>query len=60
MGFRVVDEHTHHIRLDADDIPDVWLHDMVLESMGAVATVDLLDSKQRLEACFLVVMRGGA
>jgi glutamate dehydrogenase len=60
MGFRVVDEHTHHIKLDADDRPDVWLHDMVLESVNAVATVDLLDSKERLEACFLVVMTAGA
>jgi glutamate dehydrogenase len=60
MGFRVVDEHTHHIKLDDDDRPDVWLHDMVLESVGEVATVDLLDAKQRLEACFLVVMTGGA
>lgn len=59
MGFRVVDEQTHHIRLDADNRPDVWLHDMVLEQAGA-AEVDLLDSKQRLEACFLVVMTGGA
>ena len=59
MGFRVVDEQTHHIRLDADDRPDVWLHDMVLERAGA-GEVDLLDSKQRLEACFLVVMTGGA
>ena len=59
MGFRVVDEQTHHIKLDADDRPDVWLHDMVLERAGA-GEVDLLDSKQRLEACFLVVMTGGA
>jgi glutamate dehydrogenase len=60
MGFRVVDEHTHHIKLDPDDRPDVWLHDMVLESVSALATADLLDPKQRLEACFLVVMTGGA
>ena len=59
MGFRVVDEQTHHIKLDADDRPDVWLHDMVLERSGN-GDVDLLDAKQRLEACFLVVMTGGA
>ena len=39
--------------------PDVWLHDMVLERAGS-GDVDLLDAKQRLEACFLVVMTGGA
>lgn len=59
MGFRVVDEQTHHIKLDADNRPDVWLHDMVLERVGN-GDVDLLDAKQRLEACFLVVMTGGA
>ncbi|MBX9778289.1 MAG: NAD-glutamate dehydrogenase, partial [Xanthobacteraceae bacterium] len=59
MGFRVVDEQTHHIRLDADHRPDVWLHDMVLEQ-ASPGEIDLLDSKQRLEACFLVVMTGGA
>jgi len=59
MGFRVVDEQTHHVELDTDVQPDVWLHDMVLERAGA-GVVDLLDSKHRLEACFLVVMTGGA
>ena len=59
MGFKVVDEQTHHIQLDTDADPDVWLHDMVLERAGA-GDVDLLDSKQRLEAAFLVVMTGGA
>ncbi len=59
MGFRVVDEQTHHIRLDADARPDVWLHDMVLERSGT-GEIDLLDSKQRLEACFIVVMTGVA
>ncbi|MGH6770757.1 MAG: NAD-glutamate dehydrogenase [Xanthobacteraceae bacterium] len=59
MGFHVVDEQTHHIKLDPDDMPDVWLHDMVLERATA-GTTDLLDSKQRLEAAFLVVMTGGA
>ena len=59
MGFRVVDEQTHHIRLDADARPDVWLHDMVLERSGT-GEIDLLDSKQRLEAAFLVVMTGVA
>jgi glutamate dehydrogenase len=63
MGFRVVDEQTHHIKLDADERPDVWLHDMVLERAAAAtaaAEVDLVGAKNRLEACFLVVMTGGA
>jgi glutamate dehydrogenase len=59
MGFKVVDEQTHHIKLDPDDEPDVWLHDMVLERAAAGET-DLLDAKNRLEAAFLVVMTGGA
>jgi glutamate dehydrogenase len=59
MGFRVVDEQTHHIKLDADERPDVWLHDMVLER-SASGEVDLLDAKSRLETCFIVVMTGGA
>jgi glutamate dehydrogenase len=59
MGFHVVDEQTHHIQLDTDDHPEVWLHDMVLERSGN-GGVDLLDAKQRLEACFIVVMTGGA
>src|SRR5262245_40014546 len=59
MGFRVVDEQTHHIKLDADQRPDVWLHDMVLER-AINGEVDLLDAKSRLEACFIVVMRGRA
>jgi glutamate dehydrogenase len=59
MGFRVVDEQTHHIELDTDADPDVWLHDMALER-SAPGDIDLIDSKQRLEACFLVVMTGGA
>jgi glutamate dehydrogenase len=59
MGFRVVDEQTHHIRLDADNRPDVWLHDMVLERTGA-GPAGLVEAKDRLEACFRVVMTGGA
>ncbi|MCC6887091.1 MAG: NAD-glutamate dehydrogenase [Hyphomicrobiales bacterium] len=59
MGFKVVDEQTHHIRLDADSRPDVWLHDMVLECPPGIG-VDLAAAKARLEACFLVVMTGGA
>jgi glutamate dehydrogenase len=59
MGFRVVDELTYRIALGNADEADVWFHDMVLERADGGA-VDLADSKQRLEACFLVVMGGGA
>ncbi|HZD19954.1 MAG TPA: NAD-glutamate dehydrogenase domain-containing protein, partial [Burkholderiales bacterium] len=38
---------------------DVWFHDMVLERADGRA-VDLDANKRRLEAAFLVVMRGGA
>ena len=55
MGFRVVDELTY--RIAAPDDREVWLHDMMLERAGGG---DLLDCKQALEACFIVVMSGGA
>ena len=39
--------------------PSVWFHDMLLERAdGGAVDIDAL--KQRLEACFLVVMTGGA
>jgi glutamate dehydrogenase len=53
MGFRVVDERTYHIR--REDAPEVWFHDMELESASG-QPIDLSTLKQRLEACFLVVM----
>jgi glutamate dehydrogenase len=59
MGFRVVDEQTYQVELGDEAEPDVWLHDMVLEGV-AVDAVDLLESTNRLEAAFLVVMTGGA
>jgi glutamate dehydrogenase len=59
MGFRVVDELTYQIAVGKPDEPDVWFHDMVLERADGRA-VDLAEAKQRLEACFLVVMTGGA
>ena len=59
MGFRVVDERTYQIQRNAQDAPEVWLHDMLLERAdGGAVDIDAL--KQRLEACFLVVMTGGA
>jgi glutamate dehydrogenase len=59
MGFRVVDEFTYRIAVGKPDAPDVWFHDMMLERADG-GSVDLADGKQRLEACFLVVMTGGA
>ena len=59
MGFQVVDERTFQIALGGPHEPDVWFHDMLLVRAEGGA-VDLTASKQRLEATFLVVMRGGA
>jgi glutamate dehydrogenase len=59
MGFRVVDERTYHIAPKGDGARDAWFHDMLLERAdgGAIA----LDAdKARLEAAFLMVMRGAA
>jgi len=74
MGFKVVDERTYQIarqvtqgtqqdaqgetQADAREA-DVWFHDMMLERADGRA-VDLHANKRRLEAAFLVVMRGGA
>src|SRR6476660_3564144 len=74
MGFKVVDERTYQIarqvtqgtqqdaqgETQADPREaDVWFHDMVLERADGRA-VDLHANKRRLEAAFLLVMRGGA
>jgi glutamate dehydrogenase len=53
MGFRVVDERTYHIEPQESD--EVWFHDMTLES-ALGQNFDLAALKDRLEACFLVVM----
>ncbi len=53
MGYRVVDERTYHIR--PKDMADVWFHDMTLET-ALGRDFDLATLKERLEACFLVVM----
>jgi glutamate dehydrogenase len=74
IGFKVVDERTYQIarqvtqgaqqdaqgetQADAREA-DVWFHDMMLERADGRA-VDLHANKRRLEAAFLVVMRGGA
>jgi len=57
MGFRVVDERTYHIA--PHDAPDVWFHDMELES-AAGQPIDLSAFEKRLEACFIAVMEGRA
>ena len=54
MGFRVVDERTFHVAVDDSG---VWLHDMLLERRDGDA-IDLDPLKSRLEAAFLMVMRG--
>jgi glutamate dehydrogenase len=59
MGFRVVDERTYHIAAEGDGAPEVWFHDMLLERADG-GPCDLEGSTERLEALFLVVMRGVA
>jgi len=59
MGFRVVDERTHHIRPHGDGTHDVWFHDMLLQRRDG-GMIDLDAGKARLEAAFLMVMRGAA
>ncbi|MEA2989181.1 MAG: glutamate dehydrogenase, partial [Alphaproteobacteria bacterium] len=59
MGFRVVDELTYRVAVGPPDEPHVWFHDMVIEPTGGLA-IDLAARKAALEACFLVVMTGGA
>ena len=57
MGFRVVDERTHHI--EPPDSPGIWFHDMLLER-GDGGPIDLDAGKARLEAAFIMIMSGGA
>jgi glutamate dehydrogenase len=59
MGFRVVDERTYHIKPQGDGARDVWFHDMLLERADGGKT-DMAEAKERLEALFVVVMRGVA
>ena len=59
MGFQVVDEQTYRIAVGGEHAGDVWFHDMLLAPSGGIA-IDLAQAKPRLEAMFLVVMRGGA
>jgi len=57
MGFRVVDERTYHIEPKGEGARDVWFHDMLLEDREG-GMIDLGAGKARLEAAFLMVMRG--
>jgi glutamate dehydrogenase len=57
MGFRVVDERTYHIQPEGH--AGAWFHDMLLERRDGGA-INLEDGKARLEAAFLMVMRGHA
>src|SRR5205807_1232189 len=52
-----VDELTY--RIEPSGAAEVWLHDMVLERADAGA-IELEALKQRLEACFMAVMRARA
>jgi glutamate dehydrogenase len=57
MGFQVVDERTFHVTPRGGN--GAWLHDMLLTRSDGGA-IDLDGGKARLEAAFLMVMRGGA
>jgi len=59
MGFRVVDERTYHVTPKDDGTGDAWFHDMLLERADG-GMIDLDAGKARLEAAFLMIMRGGA
>ncbi len=59
MGFRVVDERTYHIAPDGEAGQEVWFHDMLLERADG-GPAELGEATERLEALFLVVMRGVA
>ncbi len=57
MAFQVVDERTY--RITPEGGARVWMHDMLLKRSDDGA-VDLSEAKARLEAAFLMIMRGGA
>ncbi|MEJ2377364.1 MAG: NAD-glutamate dehydrogenase, partial [Pseudolabrys sp.] len=58
MGFQVVNERTYRI-MPAGTQHRLWLHDMRLECKDG-GEIDLARDKARLEAGFLMVMRGQA
>lgn len=57
MGFKVVDERTYRIAPVGHEV--VWFHDMLLERHDG-RRIDLDRGKARLEAAFLMIMRGQA
>ncbi len=57
MGFKVVDERTYHIEPKGEGGRTIWFHDMLLERRDGAA-IELDAGKARLEAAFLMVMRG--
>ncbi len=57
MGFKVVDERTY--RITPQGASRLWFHDMLLERNDG-GMIDLSAGKTRLEAAFLMVMRGVA
>ncbi len=59
MGFRVVDERTYQIAPAGVAAGTVWFHDMLMERRDG-GMIDLDAGKARLEAAFLMVMRGAA
>jgi glutamate dehydrogenase len=59
MGFRVVDERTYRISPAGEGAPEIWFHDMLMERSDG-GMIDLDAGKARLEAAFLMVMRGAA
>ncbi|HEX2655588.1 MAG TPA: NAD-glutamate dehydrogenase [Xanthobacteraceae bacterium] len=59
MGFKVVDERTFKIEPVQTATSEVWLHDMLLERADG-GSIDMEPLKERLETCFITVMRGRA
>jgi len=60
LGFSAIDERSYHIRPRfPDGQRDVALHDMVLETADG-EPIELGRHDKRLEACFLIVLRGDA
>jgi glutamate dehydrogenase len=57
MHFKVVDERTY--RITPEGGARIWMHDMLLRRSDGGGG-DISEAKARLEAAFLMIMRGGA
>ncbi|MBV9348812.1 MAG: NAD-glutamate dehydrogenase [Pseudolabrys sp.] len=57
MGFQVVDERT--FKIEPSGGAAIWFHEMLLQR-GDSQPIALDEARARLEAAFLMVMRGGA